>query len=88
MSSRVTENLGRRQNIPVGRVLRTQSDNVSYASLQKDFFEIESVDIPSYRLKRDQTGKSYCVYAIAVVMKSGTLFCYTPSTLFNFNGLL
>jgi hypothetical protein len=67
-SSRIT-----RQPLPQGRITRTQSDNVSYGSHEKDYYEIQSVDISSYRIHKDDHGKTYAAYLIVVMMKSGVL---------------
>ena len=73
MSAKQTENLGRRQQQPSNRIMRTQSDNVAYGQHQKDMYEIASVDISNVRVTKDESGKSFAVYLVSVVMKTGRL---------------
>jgi hypothetical protein len=73
MSAKHTENLGRRNNnqFPPNRIARTQSDNVAYGQFQKDMYEIASADISNVRVTKDESGHSFAVYLISVVMKTG-----------------
>jgi hypothetical protein len=65
------ENLKSRQPLPPGRIVRTQSDNVSYGTHQKDYYVIQSVDISGWRIHKDEHGKTYAAYVVVVTMKSG-----------------
>ncbi len=54
------------------RISRTQSDNVSRLTGQReDCFEIRSVALAGWRLKRSQQGKIYASYIVKVVIKTG-----------------
>lgn len=76
------DGLNRRQALPQGRITRTQSDNVSYGTHQKEYYEIGSVDISTWRIHKDENGKAYAAYVIIVTMKSG-MFVWTSRQRFS-----
>lgn len=72
----IIENLARRQQVPTSRTHRAASDtqgDISYVPWAKDRFEIASIDISGWKLKKDETNKKYAAYNVKVVMKSGML---------------